>query len=156
MLSSSNILKPSVVPDGRSTMKRRQTRQKHVYDRGTTTRASHRVGDNVRVRLHDRWDRAVVTGVCDAPRSYSVTTEDGGTNRRNKKVINPSREDTHSMPPESFECEDREETLQSVEPPRAVDRPMDNSTVVRSPLRAVSCVHHCELSQVTQPHVGSR
>ena len=88
------------------------------------------------MRLHDRWDRAIVTGVCDSPRSYSVTTEDGGTYRRNEKVINPSHEDTHIMSPESLECEDREETLQSVEPPRAVDRPLDNPAVVRSPLRA--------------------
>ena len=135
MPSTSNLLKPSVVPDGRSTMKRRQTRQKHFYDRGITTRAPHRVGDNVRVRLHDRWDRAVVTGVCDTPRSYTVTTEDGGTYRRNEKVINPSREVTHIMPPESLECEDREDNLQSVEPQRAVDSPLDNPAVVRSPLR---------------------
>ena len=39
MPSTSNILKPSVVPDGQSTMKRRQTRQTRFYDRGTTTRA---------------------------------------------------------------------------------------------------------------------
>ena len=136
MPSTSNILKPSVVPDGQSTMKRRQTRQKRFYDRGTTTRAPHRVGDNGRVRLHDRWDRAVVTGVCDTPRPYTVTTEDGGTYRRNERVINPSREVTNIMPPESLACEEREDNLQSVEPPRAVDNPLDNPAVVRSPLRA--------------------
>ena len=136
MPSTSNILKPSVVPDGQSTMKHRQTRQKRFYDRGTTTRAPHRVGDNVRVPLHDRWDRAVVTGVCDTPRSYTVTTENGGTYRRNEKVTNPSREVTHIMPPESLECEEREDNLQSVEPPRAVENPLNNPAVVRSPLRA--------------------
>ena len=82
------------------------------------------------------WDRAVVTGVCDTPRSYTVTTEDGGTYRRNERVINPSREVTHIMPPESLECEEREDNLQSVEPPRAVDNPLDNPADVRSPLRA--------------------
>ena len=56
MPSTSNILKPSVVPDGRSTTKRRQTRQKHFYDRGTTTRAPHRVGDNVCVLRSNRGD----------------------------------------------------------------------------------------------------
>ena len=73
MLSASNILKPSVVPDGRSTMKRRQTRQKHVYDRGTTTRASHRDRGNVgegghsRIPRHVRapysWRRRVISGL---------------------------------------------------------------------------------------------
>ena len=50
MPSTSNTLKPAVVTDGRSTLRRRQTRQKHFYDRGTTTRA---FGDNVRVRLYN-------------------------------------------------------------------------------------------------------
>ena len=40
------------------------------------------------------------------------------------------------MPPESLECEEHEDNLQSVEPPRAVDNPLDNPAVVRSPLRA--------------------
>ena len=83
MPSTSNTLKPAVVNDGKSTLRRRQMRQKRFYDRGTTTCASHRIGDNVRVRLHNTWDRAIVTGVCVTPRSYVVTTEDGGSYRRN-------------------------------------------------------------------------
>ena len=84
-MSASNTLKPAVVTDGKSTLRRRQTRQKRFYDRVTTTRASHRIGDNVRVRLHNTWDRAIVTGVCDSPRSYVVTTEDGSSYRRNER-----------------------------------------------------------------------
>ena len=98
MPSTSNTLKPAVVIDGRSTLRRRKTRQKHLYDRDTTTRASHRIGDNVRVHVHNTWDRAIVTGVCDTPRSYVVTTEDGGSYRRNERVLNKSREVTHVMP----------------------------------------------------------
>ena len=90
MSSTSNTLKPTMVTDGRSNLRRRQTRQKHFYDRGTTTRASHRIGDNVRVRLHNTWDRAIVTGVCDTP--YVVTTEDGGSYRQNERV----RERSHT------------------------------------------------------------
>ena len=90
MSSTSNTLKPTMVTDVRSTLRRRQTRQQHFYDRGTTTHASHRIGDNVRVRLHNTWDRVIVTGVCDTP--YVVTTEDGGSYRQNERV----RERSHT------------------------------------------------------------
>ena len=96
MPSTSNTLKPAVATDGRSTLRRRQTCQKHFYDRSTTTRASHRIGDNVRVRLHNTWDRAIVTGVCDTPRSYVVTTEDGSSYRRNEKVLNKRGHTRHA------------------------------------------------------------
>ena len=136
MPSTSNTLKPAVVTDGRSTLRRRQTRQKHFHDRGTTTRASHRIGDNVRVRLHNTGDRAIVTGVCDTPRSYVVTTEDGGSYRRNERVLNKSRDVTHVMPPESMERDDRNDDLRTAEPRRAVDSPTDSPAIVRSPLAA--------------------
>ena len=76
MPSTSSTLQPAVVTAGRSIMRRRQTSQKHFYDRGTTTRASHRIGNNVRVRLHNTWDRAIATG---------------GSYRRNERVLNKSR-----------------------------------------------------------------
>ena len=136
MPSTSNTLKPAVVTDGRPTLRRRQTCQKHFYDRGTTTRASHRIGDNVRVRLHNTWDRAIVTGGCDTPRSYVVTTEDGGSYRRIESVLNKSREVTHVMPPESMERDDRNDDLSTAEPRRAVDSPTDSPAIVQSPLAA--------------------
>ena len=136
MPSTSNTLKPAVVIHGKSTLRRRQTRQKRFYDRGTTTRALHRIGDNVRVRLHNTWDRAIVTGGCDTLGSYVVTTEDGGSYRRNERVLNKSREVTHVMPPESMERDDRNDDLRIAEPRRAVDSPTDSPAIVRSPLAA--------------------
>ena len=163
MPSTLNTLKPVVVTDGRSTLRRRQTRQKHFYDRGTMSRASHRIGDNVRVRLHNTWDRAIVTGVCDTPASCVVTTEDGGSYRRNERVLNKLREVTYVMPPESMERDDRNDDLRTAESQRAVDSPTDSPAIVRSPLAAepgtpttrrglVSEFSHC----LTQSTRGSR
>ena len=162
MPSTSNTLKPAVVIDGRSTLRRRQTRQKHFYDQSTMSRASRRIGDNVRVRIHNTWDRAIVTGVCDTPRSYVVTTEDGGSYRRNERFLNKSIEVTHIMPPESMERDDRDDDLHTAEFGREVDSPKDSPAIVRSPLAAepgtpttrrglVSELSHC----LTQQRRGS-
>ena len=82
------------------------------------------------MRLHNTWDRAIVTGVCDTPRSYVVTTEDGDSYRRNERVLNKSREVTHVMPPESMERDDRDDDLFTAEPRRAVDSPTDSPAII--------------------------
>ena len=37
-----------------------------------------------------RWKPAVITGIADAPRSYTLTTREGQTYRRNRKYIRKS------------------------------------------------------------------
>ena len=98
LLCAASALNPRVVQDGPNLAKRQQ-RQKHFYDRSAKQRQSPKVGDNVRIRLHDTWDKAVVTGKSDTPRSHIVTTENGQTYRRNEHVINPSFQLTCIMPP---------------------------------------------------------
>ena len=94
------------------------------------------MSNDVRVRLHNTWDSAIVNGVCDTPRSYVVTIEDSGSYRRNERVLNKSREVTHVIPPESMERDDRVDDLRTAEPRRAVDSLTDSPAIVRSPLAA--------------------
>ena len=101
MPSTSNTLKPAVATDGRSTLRRRQTCQKHFYDRSTTTRASHRIGDNVRVRLHNTWDRASSLD-CATPRGRTSSPLRMAAATGEMRGFS-TREVTHVMPPESME-----------------------------------------------------
>ena len=98
MPCAASALNPRVVQD-RPNLAKRQQRQRHFYDRSAKQRQSPKVGDNVRIRLHGTWDKAVVTGKSDTPRSHIVTTENGQTYRRNERVINQSFQLTCIMPP---------------------------------------------------------
>ena len=82
------LLQPAVVKSATCDLKRRQEKQKLYFDRGTCPLKEHNVGDNVRLRRGKTWVPGVITSKGPAPRSYQVTTTDGGVYRRNRKFIN--------------------------------------------------------------------
>ena len=85
--STSRLLRPAIVSGACEGLNRRQKRQKHYFDKGTRPLKLHNLGDSVRVRLGKTWEHAQISGNHETPRSYIVTTEDGRTYRRNKRVL---------------------------------------------------------------------
>ena len=142
--STANVLRPNVVSDGKSVLQRRQYRQKYFYDRNARDRKPHEIGDSVRVKLNKTWDNSVVTGIASSPRSYIITTEDGGTYRRNQKVLNPSPHQVQIIPTGNDAWESGANTDPSCNPP-------DQS--VASPPRSPQHGPLRELLSAPQSHV---
>ena len=99
------VLTPKVAKGAYTMLKRRQTKAKKYFDRGTRQLPEVDIGDTVRVKSGRTWAAAVVSSKHEAPRSYIVTTENGQTYRRNRKWLHKSLE-----PPPTFLRENTEES----------------------------------------------
>lgn len=88
--SAAKLLHPAVVHHAPQILRTSQMKQEQFYNQRAKPLKSHEVGDAVRVRLGNTWEKAVVTGVHPTPRSYIVTMEDGQELRRNQRFLNPS------------------------------------------------------------------
>ena len=87
-----------------------QERQKRSYNRSSTLLSPLEVGDQVRYKSGNIWQRAVVIGTSNQPRSFIIQSADGQTyNRRSRKHLPPdsSRDDDD----DDLHSEDGEEHL---------------------------------------------
>ena len=98
---------------------KRQQQQKRYFDRHAKPLTPVSVGGDVLVQSDAGWKPAVITGIADAPRSYTLTTREGQTYRRNRKYIRKSHtahdDSAHddSNDDDDFPSTTQEATLQS-------------------------------------------
>ena len=71
---------------------KKQTRQKHYYDRHTKILKSLKEGEKVRILQQNKWEQATVKEKLNTPRSYLVTTPNGSVYQRNRSHILKSNE----------------------------------------------------------------
>ena len=112
ILPSANHHLQQNLPNMPQIVKRRQVmqaRQKEYYDRSARPLNPLQVEDQVHLQMNNKWQEGKIIGKADSPRSYIVETQDGGTYRRNRRLIrkdaeskiNPSQPPVHlpSTPP---------------------------------------------------------
>ena len=118
--TSANLLEPKTIKAksvNRDIGKRQQ--QKRYFDRHAKPLTPVSVGDDVLVQSDAGWKPVVITGIADAPRSYTLTTREGQTYRRNRKYIRKSHtahdDSAHddSDDDDNFPSTTQEATLQS-------------------------------------------
>ena len=78
------VIPPTVVMDA---LKEKQRRQKMYYDRGTRPLGKLNSGDTVLMYNDGTWKPATVTSQAPTPRSYNITTPEGGRYRRNRQQL---------------------------------------------------------------------
>ena len=90
--TSANLLEPKTIraKSVNRDIGKRQQKQKRYFDRHAKPLTPVSVGDDVLVQSDAGWKPAVITGIADAPRSYTLTTREGQTYRRNRKYIRKS------------------------------------------------------------------
>ncbi|XP_055861369.1 uncharacterized protein LOC106067741 [Biomphalaria glabrata] len=87
------LLKPSVAENAETLLNERQRKSKVKYDSKARLPKDYSVGEKVRVRLGQTWQKAVVIKKHPSPRSYIIKTNDGKTYRRNQRFLNKSYEE---------------------------------------------------------------
>ena len=76
----------------RENLRARQLGSERMYNRGALARDEFKEGDWVRHRYENKgiWERAVVTGKAETPRSYFIRAESGAELRRSAAHLRPS------------------------------------------------------------------
>ena len=82
-------LAPAVIPPEQVLKRRKeiQSKQKIYYDRGTRPLNPLYPGETIRIQQNGTWKPATVTSIAQTPRSYNVTTPEGGQYRRNRQQL---------------------------------------------------------------------
>ena len=87
-----SLLQPRVPENVREKLKQHTEEQREYYNRGTKPLPQIKEDDTVRIRKGKTWEPAVVTAKHSAPRSFIVTTPEGGVYRRNRRHLLPTAE----------------------------------------------------------------
>lgn len=87
------LLKPQHSDEIRKSLKQRQIKQKHYYDKHANKEELMplKSGENVIMRHENKWKHGTIERKHESPRSYVVQTPDGRKYRRNRKHIRPTK-----------------------------------------------------------------
>ncbi|CAB4002764.1 sec1 family domain-containing 2 [Paramuricea clavata] len=119
-------LQPKVQENVREKLEQRAEKQKEYFDRNAKPLRPVKMYQSARIRRGKVWEPAVITGTHKAPRSFIVTTPQGGVYRRNRRHLLPTSE-----PPPNNLGPDYDEEIVMPEP-----RP--NNVVDPQPVRRTS------------------
>ena len=87
-----SLLQPRVPESVREKLKQRTEKQREYYNRSAKPLPQIKEDDTVHIRKGKTWEPAVVTAKHSAPRSFIVTTPEGGVYRRNRRHLLPTAE----------------------------------------------------------------
>ena len=98
------LLKPSNSDEIRKSLKQRQNKQKHYYDKHAPKSDLKPLekGENVVMRHENKWKHGTIERKHETPRSYVVQTPDGRKYRRNRKHIRPTKSVPTYVEPEEI------------------------------------------------------
>ena len=86
------LLQPEVQEHVRERLEQRAKTQKEYFDRNAKPLQPVKMYQSARIRQGKVWEPAVITGMHKAPRSFLVTTPQGGVYRRNRRHLLPTSE----------------------------------------------------------------
>ena len=117
---SVSILQPHITENVKQKLKHRQTTQKKHYNKTAKKLPTLQPNDTVRYQGKQSWKPAVVLNRHPAPRSYTITTDEGTVLRRNRRQLRKTREDPPNVTTtidESFSNDDSLSAASSQMPP---------------------------------------
>ena len=80
-------LQPRVLDPNKVKEKLRLKQEKQYFDQHTRQLPALEKGEQIRVRMGNRWEPGVVVDHTETPRSYKVQTDNGEEYRRNRKML---------------------------------------------------------------------